>query len=179
LSCDKWVRQISLSLTGSLGRAEAEELKKHLAGCPGCRAELVLQKEIEKALSVEAHSGLSADFAQKVGEETLRIAGRAKSARPWPVMVPPLAAAAAAAALFFMVMNLTGGDSSAFEQVVRALVKPLTWFFGLFGGLLGGAAARVSSIDPQIGRAAGLLGASLAAVIPAFWGLRRFIVYLR
>lgn len=179
MSCDKRVRQISLMLSGSLGEDETEKLDAHLERCGACRAELVLQRGIEKALRVEAHSGLSADFTEKVGARALSLSSEMRSPRPWPVLVPPLATAAAAVALFFVGMNLAGGTSPSFGQLVGGLLKPLVWVSGALDGLLGGAAQRASSFDPQASGTVGLAAAAVAGAISAYWGLRRFLVYLR
>jgi anti-sigma factor RsiW len=175
MSCEKWVKQIFDRLSGSLSARETSELEEHLGRCPACRAELALQREIEKALAVEVHSGLSADFTKMVSAKALRIETKIRSPRPWPVLVPPLAAAAAVAALYFMGMNLAGEHPYVFGQVAGALVKPIAWI----SGLLGGAVEQAPALDQASTRVAGLVGALLAGTIPAFWGLRRFIVYLR
>lgn len=179
MSCDRWVRQISLMLSESLGERDTAELKRHLGECPACRAELILQTEIENALAMEAHSGLSADFAERVSAKARRLAVKSKSPRPWPVLVPPLATAAAAAALFFLGMNIASQNPSSFEQVAGALLQPLASLFGVFSGLFDGAAKHAPALDPASGRIAGLAAALLTGAIPAFWGLRRFLVYFR
>jgi anti-sigma factor RsiW len=166
-------------LSGVLAENDKQELERHIEGCAACRAELALQREMDVALSVEAHSGLSPDFAAQVSARALRMSAKAKVSRPWPVLVPPMAAAAAAAALFFMVMNLSGGESTAFEQVANGLVRPVSWFAGLFAGLMEGLESYAASLDPRMSSGAGLTAAFLACVITAYWGLRRFLVYLR
>ena len=183
MSCSKWVGQISRMLDESLADDDLGMLEKHLAGCSGCRAEVVLQKKIETALKVDALSGLPADFAQRVGEEALRIEKRARRTRLWLVLVPPLAAGTAAVVFFFLGMDLAAQSPSMFEPVASVLVKPLVWasqvILGLFGGLAELQRRHFPSIDWTSGSAGIMAPAMLIGSIPALWGFRKILVYLK
>ncbi len=183
MSCSDRIDRISRMFDGSLDDKDLRELRQHIAGCERCRAEFLLQKELEAALGTEVHSGLSAGFTERVSAKALEISKRQRRPRPWLVLVPPLATAAAATSLFFLGLDLVSANPSAFDSIVPVLLKPVGWLSQLFSGLSASASKLQGvgggSLGGSSGSAAGLVIATLMSLIPAAWGFRRVLVFMK
>lgn len=66
MSCSRYIEWIAARLAGSLAEDRNRELEKHLATCPRCRAELLLQKRIHTSLLKTEQSGLTAGFTERI-----------------------------------------------------------------------------------------------------------------
>ncbi len=178
MSCSDRVDRISRMLDGSLDDRELRGLERHMAGCERCRAEFLLQKEIEAALGAEVHSGLSAGFTERVSAKALEISKRGRRPRPWLVLVPPLATAAAATSLFFLGLDLVSANPSAFDSIVSVLLKPVASLSQVFSGL-SASASKLQGAGGGYAGAAGLVVATLISLVPAAWGFRRVFVFMK
>lgn len=183
MSCSKWVERIAMMLEGSLGEAELKELKDHLAGCARCRTELLLQKRIDAALRVEMRSALPADFTQRVAARAAEISRKERRARPWVVLVPPLAAAASVAALFALGLDVARDNPSAFETLAAGFMKPMVWISQAIISLVGSAGSLAGREAPSVARLstpeASFVLSTLIAILPAAWSIRRIFVFMR
>ncbi|MFZ1948075.1 MAG: zf-HC2 domain-containing protein, partial [bacterium] len=64
--CVDCVELIARKLDRSLSADEEKALAGHLAECPACRAELLLQQRIAESLSAAPGPALAADFTRRV-----------------------------------------------------------------------------------------------------------------
>jgi len=184
--CSDYVELIIKKLGGSLPENKAALLERHLSECARCRAELLLQSKIQKALQMEAHSGLSADFTKHVTERVLGVAQAEKRLlrlRRWPYLVPAVALTAVTAAVFFSGTDLL--------QVLSSAIEPLT------GAASGAAAGIGNAVADGLARAGELINErasslpripqplvnsllfTLLTTVPAILGLYKVFAFLR
>ena len=76
LQCHRTRKNLTAFLTGELGTAEADRVRKHLEGCPGCRRERTTTEDflgkVRSLEAVTASSGFEISFWKKVGEVQYR-----------------------------------------------------------------------------------------------------------
>jgi len=90
MNCLSYIELIAAKLDGALSGPELRELDRHLAGCPRCRAELLLQKKIAGALAEDAPSPLPADFTRRVSKQVMASNRRRRLLSAVPVLIPAL-----------------------------------------------------------------------------------------
>jgi anti-sigma factor RsiW len=90
MRCSDYIGWIALKLEGTLSPDREHELEGHLAACPRCRAELLLQKKIGESLIEEAPSRLSPDFTQRVSSRALATVRLERRLRTVRRLVPAL-----------------------------------------------------------------------------------------
>ena len=183
MNCSDYVVWISKKLEGSLSGDRLKELRRHLAGCSRCRAELVLQKRIHDSLLKEMPSGLSPDFAQQVSRQALAIAGRKHRILRLPDLVPVFAVAAGAILLLVLssdlaralapLMQSLGGmvetSSVALGETVLALLAKLPEV----------PADRANLVGRLFTPMMTLVMAGGVACIAVFWSFSRVRCFLR
>ena len=183
MDCSGFAEWIAQQLDGALPEREARLLEDHLSVCGRCRAELMLQRKVREALSEETHSGLSADFTQRVSERVAETAKAERDAKKWVDLVPALALGAAAAALLLVGADLVRVLPSPSETWNSAVFKPIAWFLESVVGVL---AAAFGFSGESNGAPAWLSGAlartlfvALVGSLPGVWGLHKIFVYMK
>jgi anti-sigma factor RsiW len=188
--CIENVELIMKHVDGLLPPALVTELEAHLAGCPACRAELLLQKRIRDALSEELHPRLSIDFTRHVTEkvrstqeaEVLRRRGLA-----WTSLVPAVTLAVLTLLMFIWREEARAILPRVLGPTWSALSAAAGWVGqGLSKALAGTGGAPVQHLSGL--RVSGLEAASgpiligllvLLSVLPVVWCFQRVADFLR
>jgi hypothetical protein len=76
MKCQQSREQLHLYIDGVLGKQEGQALKRHLAACPECRAELELLRGIVEAIETEPLLEPGADFTSRVMARLPEVAKR-------------------------------------------------------------------------------------------------------
>jgi hypothetical protein len=145
--------------------------------------ELLLQTEIHESLKRELHSGLSADFTERVSREALARAGKEK--RRWqPADLIPIFSVAAAGVLLVIFRSEVGQFlSPATDMLGNALASAGSTVESSASGMLAEAPGMPEGASAYLQRVftptVTTMAAGVIALGTVFWSLSRVRAYLR
>jgi len=97
MSCEHVRSRLDDQLDGELGSRESEEVRRHLAECSGCRAELAALEELRRRVEgLPVALAPSRDLWPGIAARLARPAAASAARSPWPAWSRWLGAAAAA-----------------------------------------------------------------------------------
>ena len=153
MNCDDCVDRIARRLDGSLSQDEERALAGHLAECPACRAELLLQQGIAESLRAAPAPALASDFTRRVTSRAFAEDRYRARARRWGYFIP--------VAAFAVVVLVAAAYRAEIAGALAPVVAAVGGTMGAAARWIGVAAGRVSSpATPQ----------PVAARALAIWG---------
>lgn len=175
MTCNHYVDLIARKLEGALSAKELEALKTHLADCPRCRLELVLQQRIARALAQAPGSALAADFAERVSRRAFELARTDTGARRWGYFVPVAANAVVVLLAILYRADIAAALGPVFAALGQVAGSVVHWAGGASGQVSGPTRAVGLTGTYLFGTLAPLLGASAMIILASsrIFALRR------
>lgn len=175
MTCDRYIDMIGRKLEGSLSASELEALTKHIADCPECRLELLLEEKIARALGQTPGAALPADFAERVSKRAFELARTEKRGRRWGYLIPVAANAVVVALAILYRADIAAGLAPVFGALGQAAGSLLHWAGSGSGGISGSARTMGLSGTYLLGTLGPLVSAFAVIIVASsrIYALRR------
>lgn len=183
MRCSDCVGLIAQKLAGTLSANELEGLQRHLAQCPQCRREELLQIKISEALAERPEGELSVGFTQRVMTRTQRLRRTRRAILALTRLAPAYGAAAVILLLLGFGIDLARAIPPAMEAMAQATVPPLVWLgegvVGIFAHLPAVGTEPVGGVSNLGGSLTTMLGGVVIAIAAVFWAFSRVFSFMR
>jgi anti-sigma factor RsiW len=183
MNCRDCIGLVSRKLSGLVSEPERQELERHLAECPGCRAELRLQQRIHEALSEPVPPVLAGGFAERVTRRALAQARREGRSRTLGYLLPVFANAVALVLVILYSGQIARGLAPSFGAIGDGFAAGFAWIGHWVGETLHEMGRTESAAGGLIDQAAPwavwMWGTTAAALALVGWALSRAYAFLR
>lgn len=154
MNCRGMIELIARKLDGALSDEEVRSLDAHLLQCSACRAELVLQQEIEKSLRIAPAEALSSDFGQRVANLAFRQAHAQEWGRRMGYALPVLANAV----VLVLAIIYRGGVAQVLAPFFSSLAASSRSLFEGIGAAMPHVTVHAGGPSPHVMHVLGVWG---------------------
>ena len=183
MNCYDSIELVSRKLSGLISETERHQLERHLAECPGCRAELRLQQRIQEVLSEPVPAALADDFAERVTRRALAGSRREGRARALGYLLPIFVNAMVLILVILYRGQIARALAPSFGAIGEGVAAGVAWIGHGVGEALreigGTESAAGGLIDAAAPQAVWMWTTTAAAVALVGWALSRAYAFLR